>query len=429
MSGREYDGRVSVPVDFARGPLFAALPQKIGRVVLVGTRQYQIGGFSPLGIGEPCPALDVRHLRACLALLSFRDPYRPDAPLRPSITGLCRRYSNCETSSGGLAQCLRGLLNDLLRCYLKVSESGGQERVFRILERVCITRRPARHAGRTEMECWVEELRFSAEFSQLLSDFESLTRLRLDVLNSIASPIAQALYAYVPSRAVHHDSTANAWEIRLGVALAQLGVCVPMARSQRKRIFLQNGETRNGSILSQLNGAELLDAVLHAEVVPTRDETDYKLRFWTERHKIESRPCAVKGEKLLAAWLASGRSEEEYRRRLRIIEPLSSYEIELLEIGQVDRTQSDGFLKVARCLLGERRFIEFAAESKGDALAIGGFRPVNPTGLLIHRLIEAIRYGKPNKPALSGMVNETSHALPVWQTKQGAESDASLRPV
>lgn len=424
MHPLNYDGAVSVPRDFARGPLFAAVPQKTGRMVSVGSRQYQIGGFAPLGIGDPCPALDVRHLRAILALLSFRDPNRPDAPIRPSFYGLCRRFSRSDKNSGKLANFLRSLLDDLLRCFVKVSEGNGTERAFRILERVSIVRRAARRTGSAEMECWLEELRFSAEFNQLLLDFEGLARIRLDTLNSLASPIAQALYAFAPSRAVHYHSPSRAWEIRLAVALGQLGLVVANAKSARKRVFVQNAVTPNGSIMAQLDGAPLLDSFLRVELVETSDGMDYKLRFWSEGNASAPAPCFFpiieKGQKLLEAWLASGRVETAYRERLKCIQSLSKYENELLEAGQIDQTHSAGFLRIARALIGERRFDEIAAESKADALSTGGFRAINPTGLIIHRLIEAVRYGTPNKLPNVGMGIQTSHAVAAWETKQGA---------
>lgn len=77
---------------------------------------------------------------------------------------------------------------------------------------------------------------------------------------------------------------------------------VPSAKSRRKQIFTQN---RN-SILSQLNGAEVIDGILRAE---TRDGSDYKLIFWIEQGNPPPGPATPpKKSKLLEAWLKGGRS-------------------------------------------------------------------------------------------------------------------------
>ena len=61
-----------------------------------------------------------------------------------------------------------------------------------------------------------------ARFFTLLTRWEKLAYIRLDILNSISSPLARCLYAFLPSRAWHHGKD-NPFEITLTRLLDQVG--------------------------------------------------------------------------------------------------------------------------------------------------------------------------------------------------------------
>ena len=133
--------RVTVPKDFLLCPLFAATPQTTSRLVTVGDRRYQIGGFHPLDSAKKPPSLDVRHARALFALLSFRKPFDPSGKVEFSMSEFCRRYGH--SYGGRYAKDLRLLLGDLLDTYLRVQHLNQKEFfTYRLIERVEIRQRP-----------------------------------------------------------------------------------------------------------------------------------------------------------------------------------------------------------------------------------------------------------------------------------------------
>jgi hypothetical protein len=70
--------------------------------------------------------------------------------------------------------------------------------------------------------------------------------VRLDVLRTLASDLAQAIYLFIPSRAVHHAKE-DPWKINLANLFDQLGMNVPVSKSLRKKAlcFLQSPGLRS----------------------------------------------------------------------------------------------------------------------------------------------------------------------------------------
>ena len=65
---------------------------------------------------------------------------------------------------------------------------------------------------------------------------------------TLASDLAQAIYLFIPSRAVHH-SKADPWKINLANLFDQLAMNVPSSKSLRKKALVQHGEK---SVVKQL---------------------------------------------------------------------------------------------------------------------------------------------------------------------------------
>jgi hypothetical protein len=123
-----------------------------------------------------------------------------------------------------------------------------------------------------------------------MRDWTQIMHLNLGTLKALTSDIAQAIYLYLPSRAFHHTEK-RPFEIRLALLLEQLGLPVPSSRSKRKEVLTQHKR----SVLSQLDGAEILSGKLRVALAPSDDGTDYKLLAWVE-----------KGSSLTGAWLWQG---------------------------------------------------------------------------------------------------------------------------
>jgi len=378
--------RALVPKDFLIGPIFAASRQSGSRQVVVGDREYTIGGFHPIHQSRKPPALDVRHARLCFAILSFRDIFSETSEFHFSFNELCKRYAG--SNGGRYSRAIGDLLGDLMDTYFQIRDLTTQiSHVYRILERIDIEKRPIRRkdsqlATSDQPEMWFHGVSIAPEFFGLLNNMKELQYIKLEVLTSIRSPLAQAIYLYIPSRA-HHHSKNNPFEITVTKLLNQVSHPVPKYKAHRKLLVTQN----RTSILSQLDGTETLLGTFHVNMVETTDKKDYKLQAWI---KVSEKKSLSPGtnSKLIQMFLDKGITQKEIDRRLQKTQPLDSYEIELLEMGKINVSEMEKFLEMARALLGETGFHNLLAEAKSDALE-NTRSSKSPNHRLSHRIMEA----------------------------------------
>ncbi|HYG35612.1 MAG TPA: RepB family plasmid replication initiator protein, partial [Clostridia bacterium] len=276
---------VAAPKDYFLGPVFAATPQTGAREVTVGNHRYVIGGFHPMG-GDtpPPPALDVRHARAIFALLSFRKEFDRTRLIRFSFNELCMRYA--QSNGGRYAREIKKIVRDLMDSYIRITDTETNiSHEFRLIERIDIEKRPPRRcdsklAMSGQQEMWFNGCELSPEFAGLLSDFRELRMLNLDVFTSISSPLAQAIYLYIPSRAWHHNEH-KPFEINLTNLLQQVSAKIPKHKSKRRELFTQN----KNSIMQQLDGLETRAGIFRVRLAESADKSDWKLQAWVERDR------------------------------------------------------------------------------------------------------------------------------------------------
>lgn len=381
---------VSAPRDYFLGPVFAASPQTGPREVTIGERRYLIGGFHPMRRNLSPPALDVRHARAIFALLSFRSAFDQERLIRFSFNEFCQRYA--RSNGGRYSRAIAEIVADLLDSYIRVTDvSTGIAHEYRLIEHIDIEKRPIRRKDDQrvksgQLEMWFNGCTLSPEFFGLLSRIAELQHLKLDVFTAIRSPLAQSIYLYIPSRAYHHAEK-NPFEISITKVLEQVGFPVPKHKSKRRELFTKH-EEEGRSILQQLDGLETLSGVFRARIEETADHSEWKLVAWVEKPQ-PSKNLPRGDSKIVKAFLQSGRTREELEKRLTNLQPLSSFETELLERGKVDVKGSGRFFRIAKALVGASRFEALLAEAKGDAIE-GRKATKNPTARLIFRLMETI---------------------------------------
>jgi hypothetical protein len=381
---------VAAPKEYFLGPVFAASKQAGPREVTIGDHRYQIGGFHPLRPDLRPPALDVRHARAIFSLLSFRDPYEDSRLVRFSFNEFCRRYAN--SNGGRYARAIADIVADLLDAYIRVTDvNTGISHQYRLIEHVDIEGRPPRRkdallANSAQQEMWFNGCTLSPEFFGLLSRIAELQSLKLDVFTAIRSPLAQAIYLYIPSRA-HHHSREEPFEITLTRLLEQVSFPIPVFKSQRKQIFTQH-EKEGRSVLQQLDGIETLSGRFHAVLAETSDGTDWKFLAWVDKSAKKPKSPG-EGSKLVAAYVKSGRPRELLDQALSEIRPLDDYELGMLETAGVVVGKNRRFFEMAKAILKETRFNGLLSEAKGDELE-GRKAQKNATARLIHRIMEAV---------------------------------------
>jgi hypothetical protein len=387
---RDNQTLVAAPSDFFLGPMFAATKQTEGRDLTVRGRRYQIGGFHPMRPDFHPPALDVRHARAIFALLSFRDPFDNTRLIRFSFNEFCRRYA--RANGGRYAREIKGIVADLTDSYIRVTDLATDiDHEYRLIEHLDFEKRPPRRkdamaASSRQRELWFNGCTLSPEFFRLLETINELHHLKLDVFTSIRSPLAQAIYLYIPSRAYHHNEQ-EPFEITVTTLLEQVAYPNPKQKCRRWKIFTQRSKTGT-SVIQQIDGIETRTGIFRVRMVETKDGSDLKLLAWMERATDEQKVFSG-NSKLVARWLGSGRTKAELQQRLANVQSLSDYELDLLEKAAIQVGGNERFFRLAKAMLPPAQFIELLAEAKGNKLE-GRKARKNPTARLIWRITTAI---------------------------------------
>lgn len=379
-----------VPKDFITAPIFAAKPQMGGRTVVVKNKLYTIGGFHPISEDrDPCPALDIRHGRALFTLLSYVDAADENKTVRFSIRDFCRRYSD-SSWSGRYARNIRAILSDLERCWFKVTYKDGESESYRILKNISIRQKEPRKRPKEisyQEEIWIDEVELHPKFFEMLQDYYNIAQINLKALTSLTSALAQAIYSYIPSRAVH-CTIKKPFEITLITLLEQIGQPVPNSKSLRKKIFTQNKH----SVLDQLDGVAIVNGVLRAKLIETTDGSDFKILFWTEEEAVPKQKKQRNASGVLFdLWKQGGGSEKSFNQKTQKLLPsLNDYQKNTLETAGVVLHRNNIFFRKSLALLGEGTFNELISDAK-SALLEGRKINKSSTQRLIHYIKEEVR--------------------------------------
>jgi hypothetical protein len=336
--------------------------------------------------------LDVRHARVLFTALSFRNPFDSSSVIHFSLNKFCQRYA--KSNGGRYARAIRQLFADLSDTYIRVTEKEtGEVQQYRFIDEVfhfnrAPRRRDARLVSSPQQELWIDGCRLSNEFLQVLGRIKELHHIKWKVLNAIRSPLAQAIYLYIPSRA-HHHSADKPFEITLTKLLRQVSFRrVPRFKSLREQLFtLHKNEGR--SILQQLDGQETLHGHFRVSLSESSDGSDFKLLAWVDKDLAKPK-SGTRSSKLEVAYRQSGKPLEWLEDAFANIPSLSDYEVDLLIKAGVDVEKDRRFFEKAKALLMESKFVSLLAEAKGDALEDRPARK-HPTARLIDRIMRTVR--------------------------------------
>ncbi|MGA8655236.1 MAG: hypothetical protein WB586_03740 [Chthoniobacterales bacterium] len=385
-----------VPRDWLSGPVFSPRKQTAVREVLVNNNIWRMGIANPL-TNQPSSQIDMTHVRVLLGVLSF---WKGDNPLSMSIRELARRASG--SFGGAYFKLLRQKLGELRDYWIAVELEKGQKRMFPALSRIEITTRNvrskrgdnerqqklalddwtvARKEGTSGTHVQLDNVALAPEFVELLLDWTQLMHVRLDVLRRLTSDMAQAIYLFIPSRAVYHTKD-DPWKISLTNLFEQLGMNIPSSKSVRKKLLTQ----RRTSVMRQLNDVPVLKGFLKVSLRLNKDKTDWLFLAWVEGQDAE---LYSSDSSLTEAWRKSGRDEKELVKLLKSTLPeLTDEARELAKLATVDLGNIERFLRICTMILGKNRVFRMLAELKVEV--IEGRGPHNPTGTLIWRLLNAI---------------------------------------
>jgi len=386
-----FKDRIHAPKDFFLGPVFAATPQTRQREVIVGHRHYLLGGFHPLKPDVFPPALDVRHARAIFTLLYFRSEYSDDPRvIKFAFNDFCRQYAN--SNGGRYLRAIKKIIGDLADSYLQVTDLRTKVATsYRLLERVvirgaAISRRDSSEALSGQTELKLNEVTLSPEFYALFGRIAELQDLKLRAFTTIRSPLAQAIYLYIPSRSAHHDEN-DPFEISLETLFKQVSFPIPAFKSKRKEIFTKH-QDEGRSILQQLDGRETLTGRFRVKLEETKDGKDFKLQTWVEKD-AHSNSLIKADSKIIKAYMGSGRDPEYLKQALSNVTPLDEHQIYLLTAGNIEIEKNRKCLEWMKAILKDEKFNAMLSEAKGEELE-GRKARKTPTARLIYRLMEAV---------------------------------------
>jgi hypothetical protein len=392
--GRKESGLTLIPKDWSIGAVFSPVKQTAPREISVNGNRWRMGIPNPL-TNEPSKPIDMSHVQLLFAVLSF---FFGDNPISMSMKELARRST---TFYGGKSlQRLRKMLNELRDYWISCEHEGGRKRMFPAISRVDLSTRVERRVNLQpglplgienpdDFECpavvqslRLENITLAEEFVEFLSDFANVMHLRLDVLRSMPSPIAQAIYLYLPSRAVHHSGD-QPFRIGLVTLFKQLGMSVPPNKSLRKKVLVQH----ENSVIKQLNHASILSGKLRVTLRLNRDQSDYNFEAWVEREQ-DGIDLSNSDSKLVQAWRQSGRPEKELTKLLRApLQDLTGEDAYLCEAAQINLKDVERFFQIAKVVLHTPRIQRILADVK---VGVVEGRVKNPTGVFIYRVLDAI---------------------------------------
>ncbi len=392
------------PKDFCKAPIIAASKQTAGRHVIVKTsrREYQIGGEHPYLPNTFVPALDIRHGKALLVLISFWDRFSNQRAVKFSMPEFSRRYA--DANGGAFLRALRDLLRDFTKIYFRVKnmDTGEMLITYRILEEIFyydapIRRRDNRRVTDRQTEITFPSALFSAEFFETLCNTDEMQDQRLDQLRKIKHPLAQAAYFYIPAAASFHKPHDRPFEIRLTTLCAQ--VDYPLEPSRKRRLRLLEGATGHvRSVIQDLHNRETLGGKLIVSYRPCKeDPNDFVLQFWVAPRDLT--PIERHGlGKMEQAFLQAGNTEDALRKRRSERRRLDAYQRALLEQIGVNLESSLTAFEVAASLMPNSRFNTLISECKATIIEqrhVKGDTVRNPTAFALDACVRAVGASKP----------------------------------
>lgn len=347
---------------FGTDSLFLPVPKPEERTVLFGDCKWT-QGVVPEGIVAPLiQSFGVSHARVIFGLFRFFQENLLDRQTTVNV-GFSGLSKILRFGEGGKSKReVQRLLGDLATTWTRVVYPNGTIKEFRILDYITSKTKNG--------ERKLESVSFSKGFLEMLDhvgDFKIFT-LFYDVWCGLSSGLAQAIYlqftAKVVRTTVEPFTEKSPWRKNITDLLQELDQEVPEFKSQRKQIFTR-AQGKKGSVIDQLDGVPIQqkNLILHAKLEENTAKKDYNLCLWCEKIRIDAPTEKGEGATLLW-WRMSGRSDEEYRSRLKANRKIGEKVFEDLELCGYPVQKNRRFLEIANKLLNLGELEELAADCK-----------------------------------------------------------------
>lgn len=357
---------------------------------------WEVGSPDP-GTRRPSPRFTFAHCRMIALLMSAGlGVHGGSIPFsRADIVKLVRQSGKDPCTREKLA-CER-VLSDLRNTWICRTVVDGDDidrRHFTILETFVVEEKLKRDVdGEIKLvrRVW-KGIRFTPEFHAFLrfaGDAKQTFGVDVASLLSIRSELAAKIYCVIAGPASHRDGR-NPFRIDLSTLCARIGRD-SRQRSKRREDFIRN----DGAVLKAVDGQAVRGGTLRVELAENAAGTDDQLRAWSVKSaEASAAKPALSPSKFKRAFLEGGRSETDFNLVLSRGVPLSDYDLERLSEARVSIETVKQALTLAKALLPEGVWDGLVSEIKGDVreAALNPGRSVdNPTGLLLSRLLDAVR--------------------------------------
>ena len=353
---------------FGTSAPFLPTPRPEERTLLFGKCQWT-QGYSPDNADSPLvKSFGMSHGLVIFGLFKFfqDNGLTKQTPVNVGFSGLAKIL---QIGKGGKSvKEVQRLLYDLASVWNKAVYPDGTIEEFKILD--FTTTQTKNGEKKLKTVC------FSNGFITMLEkyDEDSIFTLLYRVTCEMSSNVAKAIYVQFTDKVLKMENKADhftekaPWKKNISDLLLEMKQAVPKYKSQRAQIFTRP-QGKNGSVIDQLDGVPIQreDIILHAKLEENSAKNDYNLCLWCERIKKKSQD-EKKESATLAWWLQSGRSEEEYRERLKGFRPLNGKILEDLDLIGYPVKENRRFLEVANKLLNPGELEELVADCKARIL-------------------------------------------------------------
>ena len=187
-------------------------------------------------------------------------------------------------------------------------------------------------------------IQLDPNFITFIDQIEKFISVRLDVKVKLPSPVAQAIYTYIPSRAIY-STIENPWRISLTKLMKELRLPLEKysSKSEKKKLFTQH----KNSIMQQLDGQPLRSGDLfRCTLEEKKDKTDYYFCCWVQKTEKKTRKSP-----LLQSWIDAGRDVKIFYKLVDERKPLTRKTIEDLKDMGFDPVKDRAYFEVAKAIM------------------------------------------------------------------------------
>ena len=187
-------------------------------------------------------------------------------------------------------------------------------------------------------------IQLDPNFINFIDQIEKFVSVRLDVKVKLPSPVAQAIYTYIPSRAIYATEK-EPWRITLTALMQELRLPIEKysSKSEKKKLFTQN----KVSIMQQLDGQPLRSGDLfRCKLEEKKDKKDYYFCCWVK--KMDKK---ITGSSLLQCWKDSGRDVKVFYKLVDERKPLTPKTIYDLKDMDLDPVKDRAYFESAKSIM------------------------------------------------------------------------------